>query len=49
MLDKEFLSSLICPMRGVPHTGIDMLLRQYKWIDDFFEIIGSRFFKSRAT
>jgi len=34
---------------GVPHTEIDMLLRQYKWIDDFFEVIGSRFFKSQAT
>lgn len=34
---------------GVPHTGVDKRLRQYKWIDDLFEIIGSRFLKSQAT
>jgi len=34
---------------GLPHTVIDALLRQYKWIDDLFEIIGKRICKSQAT
>lgn len=34
---------------GVPHTVIDAKLRQYKWIDDLFEIIGRKLCKSQAT
>ena len=34
---------------GLPHTMVDSLLRQYKWIDDLFEFIGRRICKSQAT
>jgi len=33
---------------GVPHTAVDMLLRQHKWIDDLFDI-GRWVCKSQAT
>jgi 2-polyprenyl-3-methyl-5-hydroxy-6-metoxy-1,4-benzoquinol methylase len=33
---------------GVPHTGIDARLRQYKWIDDLFDV-GRWLCKSQAT
>jgi len=34
---------------GVPHTGIDEALRQYKFIDDLFEKIGNKIFKKQST
>lgn len=34
---------------GLPHTMADAFLRQFKWIDDLFEKIGSKLFKSQAT
>lgn len=33
---------------GVPHTGIDAKLRQYKWIDDLFDV-GRWICKSQST
>ena len=34
---------------GLSHTWVDPFLRSYKLIDDLFEVIGRRFFKSQAT
>lgn len=34
---------------GLPHTWPDTFLRQHRWIDDLFEIIGKRLCKSQAT
>ncbi len=34
---------------GLPHTGIDEALRQYKFIDDLFAFIGNKLFKKQST
>ncbi|MBM4201856.1 MAG: class I SAM-dependent methyltransferase [Gammaproteobacteria bacterium] len=34
---------------GVPHWGIDAVLRQWRWIDDLLEAVGRRLCPSQAT
>src|SRR3989344_3681307 len=34
---------------GVPHTGIDEALRQYKFIDDLFAFMGNKLLKNQST
>ncbi|MCX7747171.1 MAG: methyltransferase domain-containing protein [Clostridia bacterium] len=34
---------------GVPHWWLDAAIRRFKWIDDFLEFIGKKFFKKQAS
>lgn len=34
---------------GIPHWSLDSIIRGYKWVDDFFEIVGRTFFPFQAT
>ena len=34
---------------GIPVWSLDMRIRKYKFVDDFFEVFGKKFFKKQAT